>query len=88
MMKLETPADCCSFVSQWDRASKADYDAWEELGNPGWNWDSMIKYMQRAENVTDDTDVYGSEGIAQGGPIDAGTVELPIFVNQHTNKFK
>lgn len=25
----------------WDRASKTEYDAWEQLGNPGWNWNSI-----------------------------------------------
>ncbi|KAG9984625.1 alcohol oxidase, partial [Aureobasidium melanogenum] len=29
----------------WDRASVAEYDAWEHIGNPGWNWDSMITSM-------------------------------------------
>lgn len=26
----------------WNRASREDYDAWEELGNPGWGWDGML----------------------------------------------
>ncbi|OAA52935.1 Glucose-methanol-choline oxidoreductase [Cordyceps fumosorosea ARSEF 2679] len=28
----------------WVRASRQDYDAWEELGNPGWGWDSLLEY--------------------------------------------
>jgi hypothetical protein len=23
--------------------------AWEALGNPGWNWDNMLKYANKAE---------------------------------------
>lgn len=26
----------------WNRASRADYDAWESLGNPGWGWDGLL----------------------------------------------
>jgi choline dehydrogenase-like flavoprotein len=26
----------------WNRASREDYDAWEQLGNPGWNWDHLL----------------------------------------------
>ncbi|KAK0370966.1 GMC oxidoreductase [Colletotrichum limetticola] len=33
----------------FDRGSKADYDAWEELGNPGWNWDSLFHYFKKAD---------------------------------------
>ena len=55
----------------WDRGSEADYNAWEELGNPGWNWDSMIEHMLRVENFTGrDTATYGSAGVGENGPID------------------
>lgn len=35
----------------WDRGSKPDYDAWEELGNPGWGWDGMLTYFQKVYGV-------------------------------------
>ena len=49
----------------YDRASSAEYDAWGELGSPGWNWKHMIKAMVRSENFT------GNDGDAHGhcGPI-------------------
>ena len=27
----------------------ADIDAWETLGNPGWNWDLYYEYGKKAE---------------------------------------
>ena len=36
----------------WLRASEAEYDAWEKLGNPGWNWASLLPYFKMSENVT------------------------------------
>lgn len=54
----------------WDRASEGEYDAWEELGNPNWNWDSMIHYMKKVENFTGaNTPTYGSEGVGFKGPL-------------------
>ncbi|KAK4993384.1 hypothetical protein LTR66_006019 [Elasticomyces elasticus] len=53
----------------WDRASIADYDAWEELGNPGWNWDSMIASMEKSENFVRTNGTYGFNGVGYGGPI-------------------
>ncbi|KAB5522900.1 choline dehydrogenase [Coniochaeta sp. 2T2.1] len=56
----------------YDRASTPEYDAWEELGNRGWNWKSMLKYMTKSENFTGaNTPTYGSAGVGHTGPIKA-----------------
>jgi choline dehydrogenase-like flavoprotein len=52
----------------WDRGAKADYDAWEELGNPGWNWRNVYRSMLKVENFTKSPE-YGVDGVAQGGYI-------------------
>ena len=31
----------------FERGSKADYDAWEELGNPGWGWNGLLPYFKK-----------------------------------------
>jgi choline dehydrogenase-like flavoprotein len=64
----------------FDRGSKADYDAWEELGNPGWGWDGLFEYFRKSATwtppneelvrklgITWDDSAYG------GGPIQATT---------------
>ncbi|EXJ80767.1 hypothetical protein A1O3_07051 [Capronia epimyces CBS 606.96] len=33
-----------------DRASAADYDSWELLGNPGWGWQGMFPYFKKARH--------------------------------------
>ncbi|KAI1077247.1 choline dehydrogenase [Whalleya microplaca] len=51
----------------WDRASAAEYDSWESLGNAGWNWDNMLTAMMKAENFTGINT--GSVGVGESGPI-------------------
>ncbi|KAG2210317.1 hypothetical protein INT47_003302 [Mucor saturninus] len=34
----------------WTRGALKDYDAWEELGNPGWNGADMFKYFKKVED--------------------------------------
>lgn len=34
------------------RGDRAIVDAWETLGNPGWNWDALWPYYLRSENFT------------------------------------
>ncbi|KAK0627673.1 hypothetical protein B0T14DRAFT_563456 [Immersiella caudata] len=34
------------------RGSLAEYDAWEALGNPGWNWRGLLPYFKKSENFT------------------------------------
>ncbi|KAF1955813.1 alcohol oxidase [Byssothecium circinans] len=62
----------------FDRGAKADYDAWEELGNPGWGWDDLFPYFKKSATFTppsqEDTKRYGYtwEGSAYGnGPVHA-----------------
>jgi choline dehydrogenase-like flavoprotein len=57
------------------RAERSQIDAWEELGNSGWNWDSLAKYyveqekflqpseqQQQASGATFEKDAHGYEG--------------------------
>lgn len=56
----------------YDRAAVAEYDSWEELGNPGWNWKTMIKAMKKSETFTGkNTATYGSKGVGDKGPVQA-----------------
>lgn len=36
----------------FDRGSAADYDAWEQLGNPGWGWSDLFPYFKKSETFT------------------------------------
>ncbi|KAL4768835.1 hypothetical protein BDW60DRAFT_210549 [Aspergillus nidulans var. acristatus] len=36
----------------FDRGSKADYDRWEALGNPGWSWRDLLPFFKKSENFT------------------------------------
>ncbi|KAK2602260.1 hypothetical protein N8I77_008809 [Diaporthe amygdali] len=54
----------------WNRASAPEYDVWETLGNPDWNWDSMLAGMVKSENFTGiDSQDYGHVGRGTEGPI-------------------
>ncbi|KAK4119356.1 GMC oxidoreductase [Parathielavia appendiculata] len=50
----------------WDRAAAVEYDNWEAVGNPGWNWETMTAAMEKAE-----TYVGGPPGSGASGPIEA-----------------
>ncbi|KAH0263823.1 alcohol oxidase, partial [Aureobasidium melanogenum] len=67
----------------WDRASVAEYDAWEHIGNPGWNWDSMITSMLKVENYTQS--VHPGQEIDQGVGVD-GPIHATINRIQPTDQ--
>ncbi|SPN98643.1 related to alcohol oxidase [Cephalotrichum gorgonifer] len=47
----------------YDRASAAEYNGWGELGNKGWNWDTMSAAMVKSENFTGtSSDLHGDSG--------------------------
>jgi choline dehydrogenase len=51
----------------WLRGSASDYDAWANLGNPGWSFRDMLPYFQRAESDP------------QGGPLAGTRGPVPVF---------
>ncbi|EWC47253.1 hypothetical protein DRE_03372 [Drechslerella stenobrocha 248] len=54
----------------WDRAAKAEYDAWEDIGNHGWAWGTILKYMLKVENYVQTSNVFGlKKGVGKDGPI-------------------
>ncbi|EME48921.1 hypothetical protein DOTSEDRAFT_19416 [Dothistroma septosporum NZE10] len=77
-----------------DRASAADYDAWEELGNPGWGWEDLYPYFKKSTTLDRPTPEiaarynYTYEVAAWGasGPVHASLPpwqweELPYFLS-------
>ena len=45
------------------RAQKAQIDAWEQLGNQGWNWDSLWPYYKKSEHFRTPTPALVSKGV-------------------------
>ncbi|KAI1777773.1 putative GMC oxidoreductase [Hypoxylon cercidicola] len=37
------------------RGDKAEFDAWEDLGNDGWNWDELLPYFKQVERFSSPT---------------------------------
>ncbi|CAE6525126.1 unnamed protein product [Rhizoctonia solani] len=56
----------------FNRGSKIEYDAWERLGNSGWNWKGLLPYMKKAERFESVEPIRAS--VERGGiPPDDGT---------------
>lgn len=76
----------------WDRAAKVEYDAWEQLGSAGWNWNNLYKYMKKAERFTapsaadaDKLDIQPvTSDYGNAGPIQ---VSFPKYVSQQVQKW-
>ena len=48
------------------RGQKEDYDNWADLGNGGWDWDSVLPYFKKAENNVRGADTaHGDSGPLQ-----------------------
>lgn len=46
----------------WFRPTQTEVDKLEELGNPGWNWESLEPYMKAVERNTPPDPVQRSQG--------------------------
>jgi choline dehydrogenase-like flavoprotein len=73
----------------FDRASAADYNAWEQLGNSGWNFDNLLYYFKKsttftpptAANIEEFGTTYDSSYYGTNGPVHAS---FPNFEYQDT----
>lgn len=47
----------------WMRGSAADYDEWAARGNPGWGFDDLLPWFQKAESDPLGGDLHGTDGL-------------------------
>lgn len=58
------------------RGNRADYDEWAAMGNPGWDYDSVLPYFRKSEHNTVVNDAYHG----QGGPLHVSLSPQPSAV--------
>jgi choline dehydrogenase len=46
----------------WIRGSARDFDDWEALGNPGWSFDGLLPYFNKAESDPIGGPMHGTDG--------------------------
>lgn len=46
----------------WIRGSARDFDDWEALGNPGWSFDDLLPYFNKAESDPIGGPMHGTDG--------------------------
>jgi choline dehydrogenase-like flavoprotein len=76
----------------WDRSSRYEIDAWEQLGNPGWNWNNLYKAMKKSERFhapsQENADLLGVKPVASdygsSGPIQ---VAFPNYISQQVRRW-
>ncbi|EPT01735.1 hypothetical protein FOMPIDRAFT_1119678 [Fomitopsis schrenkii] len=74
----------------WSKPPAADVNAWEELGNPGWNWEAFQKYTLRAENFTQASEdqlalykhTHNAEFRGTSGPVKTTVPMIPVAINK------
>jgi len=46
----------------WLRSAKAEYDSWDkQLGDSGWNWNTLLPYFEKSEKFTPPSQSYARE---------------------------
>ncbi|KAJ5949686.1 glucose-methanol-choline (gmc) oxidoreductase [Penicillium verhagenii] len=70
----------------WVPPSRAGIDAWADLGNPDWNWESLLPYLQRSysasrlgHNIQDGTERLVKDTIQLAYPARAEKSDAPVL---------
>ncbi|XP_018572224.1 glucose dehydrogenase [FAD, quinone]-like [Anoplophora glabripennis] len=61
------------------RGNKADYNAWEKMGNPGWSYKDVLPYFIKTENSHIDDGDPGCHG--KSGLLDVNYTDQTIFTS-------
>lgn len=56
------------------RGNRRDYDHWSELGNPTWDWDSVLEYFKKSEDNQVDYIIEDKKHHGVGGPMKVDNV--------------
>lgn len=56
------------------RGNSRDYDEWERLGNPTWNWPTALKYFRKSEDNQNATLMGPHHSV--GGPLKVGNLNV------------
>lgn len=54
------------------RGNRRDYDNWSKLGNPSWDWDSVLEYFKKSEDNQVDHIIEDKNHHGVGGPLKVG----------------
>ncbi|CCF48882.1 hypothetical protein NDA11_001036 [Ustilago hordei] len=76
----------------WDRSSRYEIDAWEQLGNPGWNWNNLYSAMKKSERFhapsQQNADLLGVKPVpsdyGNSGPIQ---VAFPNYISNQVQRW-
>ncbi|XP_046384793.1 glucose dehydrogenase [FAD, quinone]-like [Ischnura elegans] len=66
------------------RGNRRDYDSWEDMGNEGWNYEEMLKYFKKAEDIRI-PELKKSPYHGRGGPL---TVEYFRYQSKISSYFE
>lgn len=71
----------------YNRGSAQEYDAWAEIGNPGWDWRGIYPYFTKADTVTPGDPGFLPDVTARPGEFNAadGATSGPIKVSYSNN---
>lgn len=66
------------------RGNRKDYDRWAELGNHGWNYDNILHYFKKAEDMRDpkfvNSPYHGTNGYLSVEPFRSVSALMDIFL--------
>ncbi|XP_037037117.1 glucose dehydrogenase [FAD, quinone]-like [Bradysia coprophila] len=62
------------------RGNRRDYDHWSKLGNPTWDWDSVLEYFKKSEDNQVDYIREDEKHHGVGGPLKVGNADGALTI--------